>query len=76
MKTRILLVDGFEVMGGRYDGIKMNGDHNTIRNCWVHNNKAMGIAMHHQNRIANNTKIMYGPPFRSRTDAEKKGPGG
>jgi hypothetical protein len=23
-----LVVDGFEVMGGRYDGIKMNGDHN------------------------------------------------
>ncbi len=44
-----VVVDGFEVMGGRYDGIKMNGDHNTVRNCWVHNNKAMGIAMHDQN---------------------------
>jgi parallel beta-helix repeat protein len=43
-----LVVDGFEVMGGRYDGIKMNGDHNTVRNCWVHGNKAMGIAMHNR----------------------------
>jgi len=41
-------IDGFEVMGGRYDGIKMNGNYNVVRNCWVHNNKAMGIAMHNQ----------------------------
>ena len=43
-----VVIDGFEAMGGRHDGIKMNGDHNTVRNCWVHNNKAMGIAMHNQ----------------------------
>ena len=43
-----LVIDGFEVMGGRYDGVKMNGDYNIVRNCWVHNNKAMGIAMHNQ----------------------------
>ncbi|OHB77156.1 MAG: hypothetical protein A2Z25_15455 [Planctomycetes bacterium RBG_16_55_9] len=41
-------IDGFEVMGGRYDGVKLNGDHNVVRNCWVHNNKAMGVAMHNQ----------------------------
>jgi len=41
-------IDGFEVMGGRYDGVKMNGDHNVVRDCWVHNNKAMGIAMHNR----------------------------
>jgi len=43
-----VVIDGFEVMGGRYDGVKMNGDHNTVRNCWVHNNNAMGIAMHNK----------------------------
>jgi len=43
-----VIIDGFEVMGGRYDGVKMNGDYNVVRNCWVHNNKAMGIAMHNQ----------------------------
>lgn len=43
-----LTIDGFEVMGGRYDGIKMNGDYNIVRNCWVHNNKSMGIAMHNR----------------------------
>ncbi|MHC4176715.1 MAG: right-handed parallel beta-helix repeat-containing protein [Planctomycetota bacterium] len=41
-------IDGFEVMGGRYDGVKISGDHSTVRNCWVHNNKAMGIAMHNR----------------------------
>jgi hypothetical protein len=39
-------IDGFEVMGGRYDGVKISGDYSVVRNCWVHNNKAMRIAMH------------------------------
>src|SRR5262245_14287747 len=43
-----ITVDGFQVQGARYDGIKMNGDHNVVRNCWVHNNQAMGIAMHNR----------------------------
>jgi parallel beta-helix repeat protein len=43
-----VIIDCFEVMGGLYDGVKMNGDYNVVRNCWVHNNKAMGIAMHNQ----------------------------
>jgi parallel beta-helix repeat protein len=41
-------IDGFQVQGARYDGIKMNGDDNVVRNCWVHNNQAMGIAMHNK----------------------------
>lgn len=43
-----VVIDGFEVLGARYDGIKMNGDHNTVRNCWAHNNSHMGVAMHDQ----------------------------
>jgi parallel beta-helix repeat protein len=43
-----VVVDGFQVRGARYDGIKMNGDYNVVQNCWVHNNQAMGIAMHNQ----------------------------
>jgi parallel beta-helix repeat protein len=39
-----VIVDGFEVMGARYGGIKMNGDFNTVRNCYVHNNQFGGIA--------------------------------
>ncbi len=55
-----VVIDGFEVMGGRYDGVKMNGDHNTVRNCWVHNNKAMGIAMHNKkNGIIENNLIEF-----------------
>ena len=37
------------VLGGLTDGIKMEADHDTVRNCWVHNNTAMGVAMHHRN---------------------------
>mgnify|MGYP001565393080 FL=1 len=35
-------------MGSRYDGVKMSGNYNVVRNCWVHNNKAMGVAMHNK----------------------------
>jgi hypothetical protein len=41
------IVDGFEVLGARYDGIKGDGQHVVIRNCWVHHNTQMGIAAHH-----------------------------
>jgi hypothetical protein len=41
-----LTIDGFEVLGARFDGIKLSGDHDTVRNCWVHHNTQMGIAMH------------------------------
>jgi len=43
-----VVIDGFQAQGARYDGIKMNGDYNVVRNCWVHNNQAMGVAMHNQ----------------------------
>ena len=38
-----ITVDGFEVVGARIDGIKMVGQHNVVRNCWVHNNASQGI---------------------------------
>jgi len=41
-----VVIDGFQVQGARCDGIKMNGDYNVVRNCWVHHNQAMGIGMH------------------------------
>jgi parallel beta-helix repeat protein len=43
-----VVIDGFEVMGARYDGVKMNGDYNVVRNCWSHNNSHMGVAMHNK----------------------------
>jgi parallel beta-helix repeat protein len=43
-----VVVDGFEVLGARYDGVKMNGNFNTVRNCYVHNNAHMGVAIHDQ----------------------------
>ena len=54
-------MNGFEVLGARYDGIKMNGDYNVVRNCWVHNNQAMGVAMHNQRGgvIENNLSWTY-----------------
>jgi hypothetical protein len=41
-----LILDGFEVVGARADGISMNTDQGTVRNCWVHTNGAMGISSH------------------------------
>lgn len=40
-----VVFDGFEVFGAA-DGISLNGDHSVARNCWVHNNWAMGISSH------------------------------
>ncbi|HJT78642.1 MAG TPA: right-handed parallel beta-helix repeat-containing protein [Gemmataceae bacterium] len=39
-------VEGFEVLGARGDGIKLSGDHDAVRDCWVHHNGCMGVAMH------------------------------
>jgi hypothetical protein len=51
-----IVIDGFEVLGARADGISMNTDFGTVRNCWVHNNGSMGISSHHHTNvtIANN----------------------
>jgi len=43
-----VVVDGFEVLGARYVGIKMEADHDTVANCWVHNNSLGGVAMHNR----------------------------
>jgi len=43
-------VDGLEVAGSRVDGIKASADNVAIRNCWVHNNCAQGIAIHGRKR--------------------------
>lgn len=40
------VVEGFEVLGARSTGVKLNGDHNAVRDCWVHNNGHMGISAH------------------------------
>ena len=44
-------VDGFEVSGALMDGIKMYGNHDVVRNCWSHNNAAMGVASHGYNDV-------------------------
>ena len=51
-----VIIDGFRVFGSRMDGIKISGDDSTVRNCWVHNNSGMGVAMHGRKRgtIENN----------------------
>ena len=41
-----VVLDGFEVSGARGDGISMNTDLGTVRNCWVHNNEHMGVSSH------------------------------
>ena len=41
-----IVLDGFEVSGARGEGISMNTDLGTVRNCWVHNNDHMGVSSH------------------------------
>ncbi len=51
-----VIIDGLEVMGGRYDWVKISGDHGTVRNCWIHNNMDMGIGMHNRDGKKRNVK--------------------
>jgi hypothetical protein len=54
------IIDGFEVLGARYDGIKTDSDHSVIRNCWVHHNTQMGVGMHHaKNSTIENNLIEF-----------------
>ncbi len=46
-----IVLDGFEVSGSRGDGISMNTDLGTVRNCWVHNNDHMGISSHNHRGV-------------------------
>ncbi|MHB1036383.1 MAG: right-handed parallel beta-helix repeat-containing protein [Pirellulales bacterium] len=41
-----IVIDGFEVSGARGEGVSMNTDLGTVRNCWVHNNDHMGVSSH------------------------------
>lgn len=44
--TKWVVIDGFEVAGAGGDGVKLSGDNNTVRNCYVHNNARQGISSH------------------------------
>jgi hypothetical protein len=41
-----VVIDGLRVYGSTIDGIKISGNDSVVRNCWVHNNNGMGVAMH------------------------------
>lgn len=44
--SHALTIDGFEVRGAPYDGIKVEADYCTVKNCWIHHNSGQGIAIH------------------------------
>lgn len=41
-----VVIDGFDVGGAGYTGVKSNGDYTVIRNCRIHNNALHGIEAH------------------------------
>jgi len=63
-----VVIDGFEVMSARTgDGIRVNGNHCTVRNCYVHNNARTGIAVVRKaGTVIENNLVEYNgqsPPF-------------
>ena len=46
-----IVIDGFEICGARADGVSMNTDGGTLRNCWVHHNGAMGVSSHNHKNV-------------------------
>jgi hypothetical protein len=51
-RTHWIVIDGFEIAGALYDGVKLSGDDCTVRNCWIHNNAQMGCSAHGHERNA------------------------
>ncbi len=41
-----IVIEGFEILGARATGVKVNGDFTTIRDCWIHNNAMIGVEAH------------------------------
>lgn len=39
-----VIIDGFRVSGSKLDGIKLNSDSGTIRNCWIQNSTNQGVS--------------------------------
>jgi hypothetical protein len=54
-----VVFDGFEVYGAAA-GVWLGGEHNTVRNCWVHNNWGFdGIGSHAKGAVIENNLIEY-----------------
>jgi len=54
-----VVFDGFEVYGAAA-GIWLGGEHNTVRNCWVHNNWGFdGVGSHAKGAVIENNLIEY-----------------
>jgi parallel beta-helix repeat protein len=41
-----VIIDGFEISGARWSGVKTDSDYSVIRNCFIHNNSYDGIQAH------------------------------
>ncbi|MEP0841575.1 MAG: right-handed parallel beta-helix repeat-containing protein, partial [Phycisphaerae bacterium] len=48
ISTDWVVVDGLEIRNCAKSGIKLYGDHGTVRNCWIHHNVSNGIEAHHR----------------------------
>ena len=48
-KTPWVIIDGFEISGARFSGVKSLADYTVIRNCFIHNNVNQGIEAHNVN---------------------------
>lgn len=59
-KSPHIIIDGFEIWGAGYYGIKSYSDYTTIRNCWIHNNNAIGIGIHNKdNAVIENNLVEF-----------------
>lgn len=44
-------LDGLQIMGARYSGVKSDGDETKVLNCWVHHNGLNGIEGHNRKKM-------------------------
>ncbi len=54
-----LTLDGFEILGARNGGVRLFGDHDVIRNCWIHHNTGQGIGMGRIGGVIENNLVEF-----------------
>ncbi len=54
-----LTLDGFEVLGARSGGVRLFGEHDTVRNCWIHHNTRSGIGMGRTGAVIENNLVEF-----------------
>lgn len=61
--TDWILLDGLQVKESAMDGVKVNGAHAIVRNCWIHDNYTNGLAIFSTNHATVDSNLIENNGF-------------